>query len=421
MRTPTDFELTEDFLPACRALVAERRTVVAGGWLIFWGAIDVLYWLPLLLAGQDRPMPGATDEPGSIVHVTLVLGAVLMAAGIYAVVAKPLWAVMIEGYVLTCFGVYSFVCAAILLVTRSDVREMVVLFIVALIQLGLGVRSLKCARMLRRWREQAADTPIETMEGLEAILKSLAHDKAVPTEGRLQARVSAGDPFSIFQPHMFRGWFVGENVVFVSVRRFEIHEFARDTIATRKISPIGRHFQGDLKTAFGGRRYRFDVLSGLAIKRWVDEPLTAKDLRALEGSQKVLTAPLIGDLLGYVHEPELRVRLLKMLRKLKPAMAAGAGELAAGIVRQAEPALLPTAMSLAATFHEPGLDAEAVAALDSPDADLRRAAAEYLSAFPSPQLVDRLRHLAEVEPDRAARKALRRALEACQTGTFGRA
>lgn len=408
-----------DMLPAIWAVVIRRKVWWAVGWLLFWGLFNLGMGLVNVEANLEylRQFP----TPPVLLYILFLgasaVGAGMILFGLYGTMTLRPQTIRLEGLAIIGAGTWNI---ASLLLTMAVLRRYGVemeniggsLFF-GVIQLVYGARELrKYAAISGRIAEADTIQPPER-DRIRTHLRAFVKTDEDFFDSRIKLFVTDRTFLSRGGRKGFRGQLLDDMAILVSKGLDDCLCIPREAFQAARYNDRAR---AKVKTDQGERHLTLGPVSVLTLKRWAAVPVSPKDIQRAAKAGKPSTRLMRVFLSD--ESAALRVAALEGLMGAKqdPDARVAAAEHFGDPDADVRVAALTVCKYLRAdALHKP-----ATAMLRDEDARVRRAAAEYITAFPAPDAAEALRGAMLDEHDKRTFAQLDKAVKACEMASTNR-
>ena len=406
-------QLTVDMVPAVRAAVVARRVWVSILSLLAWGLVNGLVWH---FAHEETRGLLAEGTTSPVVRLLLGYGVLGIAAAmvlfaLYGAVTRHVRAVVLGAVAVILVGLWNIFIPLLILgaLTEPGVPSVPDVGSMALgaIQLIWGVQEYRKYLFLCSWSAEAKSARPEEKWRVKHVLKAFLKGDEDFFAGRIRAVGKERQFLSAAVKRGYRGQLFEESGVLVS-------RHLKDMICFTKGQAAGAIYTDrasvTLQTDVGKRRLALGPVSVLAMKSWAGVAPNEKDITRVVSKNKA-SVKLLGPFLAH-ERPDVRAASLRALKRLRsdPEAVAVASEKLADSVAAVRAAALEACRALRVA----DLTDRVTPMLRDEDPAARRAAAEYIAAYPKPSAAKELDEALALEEDKVARSQMTKALKSCE-------
>ena len=394
-------------LPAVRAVVLGRKVWLSVGFLAFWGLVNVLIWL----ADRQTLEEGGIDPWALppfefvLIHGVGIIGGVMLLFGLYGALSQTPKTMLLSAVSILFVSGWNFAVPLVLLASRRAEPDVLYAFVLAAVQLGVGLQEMRRYRRTTHWLEEVGAVTPEQHRAERRFLKRFVRLDESFEEGRVRVGVRDRTFLSGGRTWLYRGQIDGDVLILISRHLADCLCIFRDEM--RQVS-FGRKGSVKMRTEQGPRQLTFGPASSIAVKLCADLPVTEGDIAWAAKARKA-TGTMLQTFLASEH-PAHRLAALAAVKGLRDGTDVGA--LAARRLADEAPAVRALALSTCVDAKVDGHLPRAVELLADGEASVRAAAAAYITAFPGPEARQALDAALANETDRKAAAGMKKAAKA---------
>lgn len=401
MTTTAPLHLSEEMLPAIKAVVIRRRTWLAIGWLALWGLANVGIFLML----RQEFGTLARTGPGwwMVVGIGVISGLMLLSAGFGLLTRHPR-TIQAGAAMVGVVGMWNVATSLHSIQATGEEPRWIV---IGVFQVLFAVREIAIARRILSWLPET--------EGVGEDLRRQTHRQVqqfckLPEDydqGRLALTLRDKAFLSQGVAKGCRGQVLDGMVLLVTRRLDDCICLTPEQVRAGTFTAAGLR----VTTHRGPCVLRFGPASQVRLKQWAQLGVSEKELQAAmkrkEASMRLLETFLASP--APQHRLEV-VRALPSFRTRGEPITA----MVIAAVDDADPAVQAAALDACTAMRLDRAQEQAIVLLHSDDARVRAAAARYLAALPTSTAAGDIQTALQHETDRTARRDLQRALSAAE-------
>ena len=403
--------LTKEMLPAVRAAVVRRNIWMAVGFLVFWGIINSLGILMISLgSGEPGSDPAlANSAPLTVVdYVGLAIGPVMLLMGLYGTVTRRPGTILLAGVCVLCVGIWNlFFMLWTLDIKSAEAPSNPFWLAIGIFQIVWAIQEMKRYGIVRSWLAEIVSVTAEQRKAMADHITAFTMADEDYFQWRIKAFLNDVGFFVRGVRRSCRGQLLDDVAILITKNRRQCLCIQRRDAA---IGKYNNNSAARVQTDHGPRRLTFGELSVISFKQWAGVGVTEKDLRRAISKKKASAALLS----SFAAAGPTRFRVLALGALATFRKDPQAAQVATACLDDADADIRAAATKACTALRVEALHDKAVAMLRDVHPDVRAAAADYISSFPTADAAQPLSAACQAEMDARVRRRMNKALKACQ-------